>query len=172
MSDNTCIPVTRVVKILKKNELFENISQEHFNQILNFSSIIKVEEKEFIFIQEAQAQNLYIIIEGMVAMFSETPHGQEIFSNIAKSGDMIGETALLNDFPYNLNTKALSKSSLLKIPANKIKSFLQKNPTLSFNFLNKITLSYCKLVAKIERNSTLMAPQRLGCFLLTLDKRK
>ena len=162
--------LTGTIDFLKKDSVFNNLKDTELNAILKHSSIIRKEKKEFVFMQGDIANNFYIIIEGDVSIFSETANGQEIFIKIAHPGDLLGESSLLHESFYLSNAQTLSEATLLSIATKDIKNLIQSNPNLAFNILTIITHSYYQLTIKMGHNLTLLAPQRLGCFLLKLGK--
>jgi len=160
------------ISLFEDHKIFYDLEKSDKELLLEISTIIKKNKNDFVFMQGDKVENFYIVLTGNISIYSETSQGREIFTTIISKGEIIGESSILHKQTYDTHAQALNNATLLAIPTHKIRSLLQSNATLAFHILTMITNAYSKLTAKMERNFTMLAPQRLGCFLLKLDKSK
>ena len=80
--------------ILKKSILFENISDKELDDILEFSKskIIKIKKDDYLFYQEDEPVNLYLLIDGIVQIETIDVNGKRMIMNrFDEIGDMFAE---------------------------------------------------------------------------------
>ena len=128
---------------LKGHELFSSLSMEGVHKISQVS-----EEKEFkagdiIFHQNQEAKNLYILLEGLVALRFPSP--EEAFSvsviRIEKN-DLIGAGALLGSTNYISQAYCVKDSKVLSINAGKLRQILEEDKVGSFEVILRIARAY------------------------------
>lgn len=80
-----------VVTLLKKSILFENISDEEIEEILEKSNskVVSIKKDEYLFYQEEESKNLFILLEGIVQIEKVDANGKRmIMSRFDEIGTM------------------------------------------------------------------------------------
>ena len=128
---------------LKGQELFTSLSMEGVHKINQISEVKEFEAGDTIYEPNQEAENLYILLEGLVAL--RFPAKKEAFSagliRIEKD-DLIGAGALLGSPGYICQAYCVEKSKVLAINGKKLRDILEEDRITGFDVLIKIAQAY------------------------------
>ena len=110
---------------------------------------IKALKREFepgtVFIKEEEDDRaMYILIKGKVQV---TQQGH-LLDEISESGEYFGEINVLLNIPHVATCRAMTPTTVLEIPAEKIDTFLKNNPEVAINLSRKMAR---RLIASDKR---------------------
>ena len=110
-----------IVKIIKNNQLFENIKEDEIKQIIKCSNaqVIECENNQLIFQKDDVIKNLGIVIEGQFNLISQKYSGARVIVTALEQNDLFGEAlafSTLNRAPYDL--VSFGRSRALIFPHN------------------------------------------------------
>ncbi len=115
------------------------------------------------------ATSLWLVLDGWVKLTRQTPDGKESIIGLCTGGDVFGEAALFAHANYPYHAQILTAGTeLATIPADKIRSLIAQNTSLSNTMMALLNDRTAQAQLKLEQMSTMSAAQRLGCFLLRL----
>lgn len=124
---------------------------------------------ETIFRQDDRPEALFIIEQGNVSLLDETKSERPIVQ-IVRAGQIIGESAVLNESPYAYTAVARNETTTLGFTLDTIRALLEIDPQICFRWLrllsDRLHGSQRRLVAVAGRTAT----ERLGSFLLQETK--
>lgn len=127
----------------KGHELFRSLSMEGVHKISQISEVKEFKAGDIIFHQNQEAKNLYILLEGLVAL--RFPATEEAFSvsvvRIEKN-DLIGAGALLGSTKYISQAYCVKDSKALSINAKKLRQILEEDRVASFEVILRIAHAY------------------------------
>ena len=83
-------------KLLKKTQLFESLSDEEMEQIINKMIVKQFKKNETILYEEETNEFMYVILLGKVKAVRTTEDGKEIILAIHKSGSFFGEMSMID----------------------------------------------------------------------------
>jgi len=130
---------------LKGHELFRSLSMEGIHKISQISEVKKFKKGDIIFQPNQEAGNLYILLEGLVAL--RFPAKEEAFSvsfiRIEKD-DLIGAGALLGSPKYSTQAYCVKDSKVLAVNAKKLRQILEEDKGASFEVILEIAHAYFK----------------------------
>ncbi len=109
--------------------------------------------KAVIFKEGQVSDKLYIIKKGEVVCLKASKD-RLIPVYIAREQDIIGESALLENFPYTYSTIALSTVELISIPASDFKDIMEQSPS----WLTDLTTT---MVNRFQNTSNIVAENRI-----------
>jgi len=128
---------------LKGHELFTSLSMEGVQKINEISEVKTFKAGESIFEPNQEAKNLYILLEGLVAL--RFPAKEEAFSaglvRIEKD-DLIEAGALLGTGRYISQAYCVQDSKVLAIDGRKLRDILEEDRITGFDVTVKIAQAY------------------------------
>lgn len=105
---------------LKKSPLFSGMSESEIEKCLECSKseIVTCEKEEIIFSQKDIPEKLLILLEGTVAVCSDSVSGKRsIVATFSRAGELFGEVFLfLEKGEYDHYAQAVTPSKILRIP--------------------------------------------------------
>lgn len=124
---------------------------------------------ETVFIHGDPLSRIYIVTDGAIRQFRETPEGKEITIGLAIRGDVVGTTHVFEPFTsYQWNAQAIEVSTLLAFPVRQFKQAIKENSKLALNMLAILSHDMNRATMDAEQLVSMNAAQRIGCFLLRL----
>jgi CRP-like cAMP-binding protein len=136
---------------MKKTELFGTLSESQLNILLSHSSEESFPEGETIFRQGDEANDLYILIEGMLDLSVKTGEKFDFLtSKVEKEGAAFGIPSLIEPFRYNVTATCLKPSKVLVINAGCLKMDMEKDPTMGMEIMKKLVSIYFNRLNEIR----------------------
>jgi len=121
-----------VIKILKKIDLFKNLSDEELKELEHYLTTSLFKKKEDIFTEGDAPEWFYIVLTGKVKVTKISHDGKEIILEIISPYDIFGGVAVLRNFPYPANAVAMEDSKILKISRKNLMRVVDRFPNLMF----------------------------------------
>lgn len=157
---------------LRKIALFQDCSEEFFDNLSRQARAIKLNKGEILFVHEDLAENFYFIETGWIKLFRETLDGTQAVVDILTSQYIFGETAIFQDDIYPYSAEATEPMSLIAMPLGLLKEEIEKNSAMAVSMLSSMTRYRRQQDQELEHRTLQNAPQRIGCFLLRLADQK
>lgn len=169
ISDNRTTRTASIIQFLNSQHLFEGIEASHLASLAKASRLVFVQKGSFIFFQADEADAVFLVWRGVIAIRLENPDGRELVINEMSVGDCFGELAILTGKPRSASAEALVDSEVLLIPSQVFISALESEPRLVSGLLE---MTARRLQNSSKREEALAfhdAQQRLAHQLLILD---
>ena len=83
-----------------------------------------------IFTEGAEAEHLYVVEDGRIAMASRSDDGRESVFALMERGDLFGEMPLLDGLGRSAEARALEPSEVMEIPYGPVREVFEKQPEL------------------------------------------
>lgn len=136
-------------------EFFSSLDQSFVEDIANLGKVIEFEEGEWVFKQDTDAHNIYLISEGKVAlaiMFRE----QIIDTlNPYMKGEIIGWSALVKPNIYTMGAKTEAPSTLIAFNGKDVLEIMEGNKEEGYKLLSNLTEVISERL--VNRNIQLMS---------------
>jgi hypothetical protein len=113
---------SRMLNSLRKIPLFKNLSIKTTQLILKQGREIKLDTGEYLFREGSLGQKMYFILQGQLEIFKENS-----IVAIRKTGEFIGEMALIESKPRSASVKAMVNSTLFEIDQKVFQTYLFSN---------------------------------------------
>lgn len=115
-------------KVLENNKLLKDVSHKFLANLEKDSALLNFKADEIILHEGDIGDQLYIIIEGVIRIYTYNKKGEEIVLARLERGDYFGEQALLNLHPIrrNASARALKNSKLLAITHDTFQRYLRR----------------------------------------------
>jgi CRP-like cAMP-binding protein len=105
----------RVVDVLRKMDLFADLSEEQLGKIARLLKETKFAENEMIFAQNDPGDALYIVLQGRVRISTSDNFGRERVLAFYGPGEFFGDMAVLTGAPRSATATAASNVRLLQL---------------------------------------------------------
>lgn len=104
-----------------------------------YGSVKEKKSGEDLFTYNSKAKKVYFILKGKVNLFIKDEDGEEKKIDILNSGDILGETAFLNNSKHTSKAKISSDANLLVFTPKNFKKLLAKQPDLTEKIIKNLT---------------------------------
>ena len=136
---------------LKKTELFGTLTESQLNILLSDSSVESLPEGKIIFRQGDEANHLYVLIEGMVALSAKTGERFDFLtSKVEKEGAAFGIPSLIEPFRYNMTATCLKLSKVLVINAGVVRLDMERDPKMGMEIMKKLASIYFNRLSEMR----------------------
>jgi CRP-like cAMP-binding protein len=125
---------------LRRIALFKDLSDEDFDQILQYLTHETFTANKIIIEAGQEGDSLYIIEEGKVRVYITLPEKEEkiVLSTLTR-GDYFGEMALLTGEPRSANVETISRVELLRLDKAGFDRLLELNPSMVRSLSNMLS---------------------------------
>jgi len=120
----------QITNILKKVELFQDLSDHETEVIALNAELRHFEQNSLLFVENNPRQNLFIILDGEVELFKKTTFGEEKRLGIFTTLDFLGEGSLIDDSPHSTSAKTTLASTLLYLSREKFLEIEKSEPQI------------------------------------------
>ncbi|MGD8457234.1 MAG: cyclic nucleotide-binding domain-containing protein [Anaerolineales bacterium] len=130
-------------RMLKWYPLFSNLSDYMLEEIALISTEIELNEGDWLFCEEAEADKFYIVIEGEVSLTTQIYIDDQVKHLEAAeplcAGDFLGWSSVVKPHRYTLGGKARKKCKLIEIDAGSFRELLDDNPEYGYHIIKNIS---------------------------------
>lgn len=137
-----------------------------FNRVAETAQARAYPKGRMIFQRGDQADYFYVVLDGWVKVFRETPDGDEALLNIFSRGDTIAEAAAFMGAGYPASAEVVDDCRLVALESKRVISMIKEEPDVALNMLASMSRHLHFLIHEIEGLKTRTASQRLIGFLL------
>jgi len=155
-----------IPKIVRTLSLFADLNEREKDNLLRQGKIRHCPKDQHLFVYGDEVTYFYIIGEGTVQLFRETPDGHEMTSDVLIAGDTIGETEILNSqSTHQFNAMAVEDSIVMEFPIVWLKESAKSHSEFALNLLAALSSRIHIATIEAEHKSTMSAAQQVACFL-------
>ena len=126
-------------KALSNSAMFKRLTNDELDSILPMSRQVKYAEGETIFSEGTPAEDVYIIIEGMVSMEMKLAVypglAQKAMVEVLRHGDTFGWSSVLGSHVYTMTATAIEPVEAVVIDGDELNYMLAKNPDMGYRVL-------------------------------------
>lgn len=149
--------------------LFENLSGEAYQALMNVAQTRKADRGGHLFHRGEAAGHLFVIRSGTVRLYRETPDGRVAGLCMAMAGQTLAEDECLNNLgQYTASAQAMDEVHILAFPRSLLRMALTAYPQIALNLLRQTARQVSYARRDRDHLLTLKASQRLGCLLMHL----
>ena len=126
------------VTFLSSMDLFSGVQQDLLEPIVKQSSVQSLQRGDMLFSEGDEANDLYIVLEGRVAIANRSFDGRESVVALMESGDLFGEMPLFRPDGRSADARVLENSSVVVIPYVPVKSLYQEHPEMLWKIVDML----------------------------------
>ena len=156
-------------EMLRNLPMFSGLTKKE-NELLFANSRLKVCERgEFLFLHGDTITNFYVVCQGIVQIFRETPNGHEVTSDLLIAGDSLNaEEIVTMQTKHNKNARAVDDVVLLQIPTSWMQDNLSNYEHMAEHLMASLSKRLHSAQMEAEHQSTMSATQIVACYLQRL----
>jgi CRP-like cAMP-binding protein len=126
-------------ELLRQLELFEDLDEEKVDQIVQASEERDLVRGDVIFTEGADADALYIVVSGRIAISNKSFDGRESMVALMERGDLFGEMSLFDGLGRSAEARALEPSAIVVIPFAPLRMLWEDHPELLWRVIAMLT---------------------------------
>jgi CRP-like cAMP-binding protein len=154
--------------LIRQLPLFGHMSDETLTILLGSVYPKEYPKGYMLFLRGEPADCFYVVLEGWVKVFRETPEGNEAVLGIFTQGECLAEAAAFLGEGYPASAQVVEAARLLPIRSAPFCDHLTDMPEIARNMLASMSKRQHHLVTEVEQLKTRSATLRVVDFLLKL----
>jgi len=127
-------------QLLESVEMFRSLTDDEMAQLASSASMITLDRNEVLFREHDDADDLYVVHDGRVAITRSSFDDRESVLFLMEPGDLLGEMPIFDTRPRSANVKALEPTSLLRVPYALVKELYEARPELLWEVVEMFAL--------------------------------
>jgi CRP/FNR family transcriptional regulator, dissimilatory nitrate respiration regulator len=159
----------RDLEIVRRAPLFSDVSDNFLTTLLADARIGEYSRGQLLFVRGDPAERFFLLLDGWVKIFLDTPAGEQTVIEIMKTGETVAEAAIFLGMAYPASAEIADDARLLEIPAAPFMAKLREESGLAITMLGALSKRLHFLIQHIEGIQTHSTPQRLARFLVGLS---
>jgi len=125
-----------------------------------------VEAHEPIFSAGDRGDTVFIVVNGRIKLSTAAENGKEVIVDLLKAGDILGETALVENGVRQLSAEALEESTLLAIRREDFEGLMRQWPALAMAVTKILAQRLLSQQILLQRLVSKSVSSRLALLLL------
>jgi CRP-like cAMP-binding protein len=154
--------------IVNRSPFFRALGETLTRSLLGQRIVHSYDRGELVFQQGDPASCFFLVLEGWVKLYRETPDGHEVVVSLFTTGESFAEAVMFRGGRYPATAEAVSPARLLRIDGQALRDVIMHNPQIAFEMLAATALHLRRLVEQVEQLKAQSAPKRIASFLLSL----
>jgi CRP-like cAMP-binding protein len=166
MSDAVTPPARNVANLLGHSTLFANTPTALRERVVAGSQVRRVPRGELLFEGGQASEGLYIVLSGQIKLFARADNGQEKVIEVVPAMGHLGESIVFDHANHVTNSRALSETQVLLVPAQVLLSELSRDPALATHMLMGLARRLNAMIREIEALTLRSSVRRVVDYLL------
>jgi len=139
---------------MKTHALFKHLTQEEYELIIQIFKEKKIDANTIIIQEGDNGDSAFLLIEGKVSVVKETMYGEDYVVTIIEAGgdEFFGEINLIDKGKRTSTIKTIQKSVILEVTSDKLKSFMDKYPTIGYKIMWYMAKNLAKHLRKADND--------------------
>jgi CRP-like cAMP-binding protein len=158
------------LQLLRKVPLFAGLEPGILASLLADARPREAPRGTLLFLQGDPADRFYVVLDGWVRLYRETPDGAEITIALFARGESFAEAAMLASGRFPVSAMVAEPGRLLLVPASSFLGALLADQRLCLNLMASMARRLQGFVRQIEALSRRSTVERLAAFLLKLSE--
>ncbi len=108
----------------RRSRLFCSLSDEAMDRFDKIARHVTYPGRSIVFEEDEKSHGIFVVCAGYVKLFATSNTGHTMILKIAKPGDVLGLSAILNDLPYEVTAKTLGPGNFQYVARRPFLDFL------------------------------------------------
>ncbi len=126
--------------LIASASLFEGLDPAHIEPIANEAERRELRRGDVLFNEGDTPDDLYIVVEGRIAISNRSPDGRESVVALMESGDLFGEMGLFGGGGRSAGARALERSVAVVVPYAPVRGLYETNPELLWRVVDMLSM--------------------------------
>ncbi|MCC4324335.1 Crp/Fnr family transcriptional regulator [Limosilactobacillus reuteri] len=158
--------INEVYKAINSNERVRQLVKTAPLNIIEQMEVKKFDTKQFVLHQGERYQNTYLLVNGRVKVFLNSPSGKQVVLDVYDSGMFLGEQEAIINRPYSASIINISPIMVLSIRNSDFVEWSHRDHRFADRLIHNLSEQIYHLTKRMERYSMHSALQQIGLFLL------
>ncbi len=124
--------------ILGRLDIFSGLTDKELEAVTEVSNIVNYSSGDVIFREYEQAKDLYVLLEGRVAIEFEVGHHQEAVVHVAEGGQAFGWSALVQPYRFTATARCQDDSKVISVDRAGLRKLMDRDCYLGFVIMEKL----------------------------------
>ncbi len=156
---------------LSQHPLFKNLTPEAAAEAQKWAQMGHHPRGEFLFHAGDIAENIYLLLDGIVKVSYFNPGGDEKIISLAQTGDIFGEL-FLGSYPHRIGTAyTLTPAVTARLTRANLFQMIQRSPQVGLNLVGHLADEQRETLARLHALMHVDARHRLLGTLLSVGRR-
>lgn len=124
------VPVLPERRLLDTTELFAALPGDVLDALSGQARVRNLRRNELLFAQGDQSHELFVVLDGRVAIATRSTDGRESVVAVLENGGLFGELGLFDGYPRSADARALTDARLLALDYEPVRRVLGDRPEL------------------------------------------
>ncbi|MDO9287801.1 MAG: cyclic nucleotide-binding domain-containing protein [Thermodesulfovibrionales bacterium] len=138
------------IKELKKQVLFENISDSEMGKLAKVIKELSLKKDELLFKEGDDTKGIYMIRSGKIEITKVTPDGWKQTIAVLTPDHFFGELSILEKRKHEAIAIAIENTELLKLPKEEFEKMEKEDVALASQILKKLALVMSKNLRRMN----------------------
>jgi CRP-like cAMP-binding protein len=159
-------PNERIIRFLGATDLFKDLAPDDLAACAASFREVRFRKSQILFGRGDVGNHIYLVSEGQVRLAIATSEGRELSFQIAKTGDLIGEIAVLDGRPRSAEATALTGVTAYALERNAFRELWSTHPSISSAVISFLCWRLRDASDRLEAIALYPMEVRLARFLL------
>lgn len=165
-------PLSRdVLMVVRKVPLFKGLEDDTLALLVNGALERRYRRGTELFRESETADRFYVVLDGWVKLFRESPEGHECVVGLYTGGESFAEAAMFDRLGFPVNAAVAEDARLLVFTADPFLETLRQHHELALNLLANLSSMLRYLVRQLDQLTNQPTYQRLAAFIVSLCPR-
>jgi CRP-like cAMP-binding protein len=160
------------MEALRRTALFGGLEEKELRALAARAVERRLTRNEILFMAGDEAQGLYVVVEGAVRAFRESPDGREQVIHVERAGASLAEVPVFDEGTYPSTVAAEEDSKVLFIDKRDVQRLCMEHPQIALSALKLLASRLRRCAELVEALSLREVGQRLARFLLAEARNK
>jgi len=153
---------TDLRELLQRHPLFVAFDDLRFEQVAAAAQPVRLDPQQVLFQRGERARTFYVVVEGQVKLFMESPRGDEKILALVNPGQSFAEAVMFMQAPmYPVSAGATEATTLIAVPSADFLAALKDDTPTCLRMLGALSQRLMAQVQEIESLTLESAGNRL-----------
>jgi len=158
-------------ELIRNLPIFRGLGKAASDSLLRNAHLTRYEKNDLIHSQGEKSSKLYVVLDGWVKLYKTASNGEESILQIAGKKDaLIDMNTLAAQGTSPVSIRAITKAWLLSLSGASLRETTVRHREVANALLTTTSVRLQKLVGQYEQVTLRSATERVGWFLLNLNK--
>jgi CRP/FNR family cyclic AMP-dependent transcriptional regulator len=159
------------VAALKRTPLFKDLDDTTLQVVAEHATVRRYRKDEVLFLAGEDALGLFVILNGSVRAFRESPDGREQVIHIERAGATVAEVPVFDDGPYPSTVAAEEDTDTLFLDKRDVRQLSLQHPAIPMAAVRVLAARLRRCAELVEALSLKEVGQRVARFLVSEARR-
>jgi CRP/FNR family cyclic AMP-dependent transcriptional regulator len=126
------------IETLKGLDIFDGLSEKELESLTEIAEIAELPKGSIIFREHEDANNLFVLLHGNVAIQFEVGHHRDAVVHSVGSGQAFGWSALVQPYQFTATARCINASTLVTISRVKLRDLMEEDCHMGFVIMEKL----------------------------------